>query len=286
MSNANKSIAKLVDEDNVVSNVEEVDFEEIEPKKPKKFFSKSIFLLSLKRNWKMLLIITAFMSFYMFSYMFACKDMAVYADMPEFAGSSPISLIAMGFFGMMGIIFIFIYNITVGNKLIASEVDKGSMSFSLNTPITRLQIVVTKAIYFVLSIGVMIGVVSLVGVAFAEIFKVSIDYSIYYKLVLGYFLYSFAVAGICYLASCWFNKSAHSLMVGAGLPIFFLVASSVASIDDKFKFLKFLSLNSLYDTTKILANSNYVIQFIAMAVIGIACFVAGIVKFNTKDLPL
>ena len=51
-------------------------------------------------------------------------------------------------------------------------------------------------------------------------------------------------------------------------------------------FLKYLSLNTLYDTANILVGHNFVLQFVALAIAGLACFVMGIIKFNTKDLPL
>lgn len=220
---------------NAQSN-DEIDFVEITPKAPKKIFSKNIFFQAFKRSWKLWLILTLLMSFYMFSYMLACKDMSVYQGVDGLDGFSATSLIATGFFGLMGIIFTLIYAISIGNKLVASEVDKGTMSFTLNTPITRLQIVLTKAFYFVLSIGAMIGIVSVVGVVFDKIFSVGVDYAVFFKLVLGYFLYSFAISGICFGASCWFNKSAHSMLVGAGLPIVFVVLNAVSSIDKSFKF--------------------------------------------------
>ncbi len=258
----------------------EVDFEEIRLKRVKKFFAPRIFAQSLKRHWKLLVILTTLLSFYMFAFIFTCKQM------PDANSETIMTIIGAGFFGLMGIIFVIMYATSIGNKLVVTEVDKGNMSFALNTPITRLQIVVTKAIYYVLSIIFMITTVSIVGIVFAKSFSVPIDYPIYFKLVLGYFLYAFAIAGICFLASCWFNKVAHSMMISVGLPVVFVLLSAVSSVDKSFKFLKYLSLNTLFDPTNIIANSNYIVQFIVMGVIGLACFITGIVKFNTKDLPL
>ena len=282
---ANTNSTANVSMSNAQSN-DEIDFVEITPNAPKKIFSKNIFFQAFKRSWKLWLILTLLMSFYMFSYMLACKDMSVYQGVEGLEGFSATTLIATGFFGLLGIIFTLMYAVSIGNKMVAKEVDKGTMSFTLNTPITRLQIVLTKAFYFVLSIGAMIGILSIVGVIFANVFSVDIDFAVFFKLVLGYFLYSFAISGICFGASCWFNKSAHSMLVGAGLPIVFIVLNAVSTIDDKLKFFKYFSLNTLYDTSNILAGHNYVIQFIALAIIGFVCYIAGIVKFNTKDLPL
>lgn len=258
----------------------DVSFEEIKPKRVKKFFAPRIFAQAIKRHWKLLVILTVLMSFYMFAFVFTCSQM------PDATSETVMTIIGAGFFGMMGIIFLIIYITSIGNKLVVTEIDKGSMSFALNMPITRLQIVMTKAIYYVLSIAFMIATVSIVGLVFAKSFSVPIDYAIYFKLVLGYFLYAFAIAGICFFASCWFNKVAHSMMISVGLPVVFILLNAVSTVDKSFNFLKYFSLNTLFDPMNIIANTNYVVQFVVMGLIGFVCFLVGITKFNTKDLPL
>ncbi len=263
---------------NLVEN--DVDFVEIKPKRVKKIFSSKVFFQSFKRNWKLLVILTVLMSFYMFAFVFTCSQI------PNASKESVMTIIGAGFFGLMGIIFVIIYSTSIGNKLVVTEIDKGSMSFTLNTPITRLQIVMTKAIYYVVSIIAMICVVSGVGLIFAKALDVPIAYATYFKLILGYFLYSFAIAGICFWASCWFNKIAHAMAISVGLPILFVVLNSVSGVNDNFEFLKYLSLNTLFDPMNVIASTNYIAQFVTMGLIGLVCFVVGIVKFNTKDLPL
>lgn len=260
--------------------LEDVNFIEVKPKRVKKIFSSKVFCQSFKRNWKLLVILTVLMSFYMFAFVFTCSQM------PGASKESVMTIIGAGFFGLMGIIFVVMYATSIGNKLVVTEIDKGSMSFTLNTPITRLQIVMTKAIYYVLSITFMIATVSVVGLVFAKTLSVAIAYVTYFKLVLGYFLYAFAIAGICFLSSCWFNKVAHAMTVSIGLPILFIVLNSVSGVNDNFTFLKYFSLNTLFDPMNVIANTNYIAQFVAMGLIGLACFTVGIVKFNTKDLPL
>jgi ABC-2 type transport system permease protein len=76
------------------------------------------------------------------------------------------------------------------------------------------------------------------------------------------------------------------MALGAGLPLLFYVLALVASLDDSFDFLKYFSLNTLFNTTNIVAGSNYVIPFIAMFVIAIGTYVTGVIYFKNKDLPI
>jgi ABC-2 type transport system permease protein len=112
-----------------------------------------------------------------------------------------------------------------------------------------------------------------------------IDLAKFWTMVLGYALFALAISGICFAASCWFNKGGESLMVGAGLPIAFFLFEAMSGMSG-LEFLKYLSLNTLFDTTAIIAGDGYVIQFIVLGLIAVALYTIGINKFLRKDLPL
>ena len=59
--------------------------------------------------------------------------------------STLIDFIANQYFGMMALILPMIYVITVGNKMIAGQVDRGSMAYNLSAPVTRTQVTFTNA---------------------------------------------------------------------------------------------------------------------------------------------
>lgn len=125
------------------------------------------------------------------------------------------------------------YSIMVGNRMLAEKVDKDSMAGFLSTPTTRMQITVSSALYFILSLAVMWGVVSL-----------------------------------------------------AGIPLYFFVVSMFIKLSDDLDFLKNFTLNTLFDTQKILEGSGYIQDFVIMGAMALVLYAVGIIWFEKKDLPL
>lgn len=115
-----------------------------------------------------------------------------------------------------------------------------------------------------------------------------IDFNVrdYVMINLGLFLLMFATSGITFMFSCIFNTSKSYMALGAGIPLAFFLFHMMAQVSDSLKALKFLSLNTLFDTQAILNGGNYTVQFIILAVVGIAFYSIGVRVFKEKDLPL
>ncbi|MBC8080878.1 MAG: ABC transporter permease subunit [Gorillibacterium sp.] len=259
-------------------------------------FSKPYFIQTIKSNIKLHAIITGILCL-LISIIMSVFDPKMIEDIKNASSgvainplgdiSSLIAFIANQFYGMMAIIFPMIYLIIVGNKLIAGQVDKGSMAYNLSTPVTRTQITFTSAIYLVGSLAVMFGFIAGVGSAVAAIVQPGVlDYGVFLTLTLGCFLFQFAISGITFFASCVFNNSSRSLTVGAGLPLAFFAFNLLASMSDELQFLKNFSLITLFDRDAIMDGKGYLAKLIILAVIGIVLYVAGIKAFKEKDLPL
>lgn len=198
-----------------------------------------------------------------------------------------IGFMSNSFYALMAIIFPMVYSIMVGNRMIAEKIDRGSMAGFLSTPTDRRQITISSALYFILSLALMWAVASAVGIIAANAFQPdALDRDIFLKLNLGAFLYHFAISSICFCASCVCNTSKNSLTFGAGIPLFFFVVSLFIKLSEDLDFLKYFTLNTLFDTQKILAGSGYSGQLIALALIGIVLYGTGILWFEKKDLPL
>ncbi|MDD4346958.1 MAG: hypothetical protein PHZ11_08785 [Desulfitobacteriaceae bacterium] len=115
-----------------------------------------------------------------------------------------------------------------------------------------------------------------------------IDLSIHDYLILnlGLFLLMFATNGISFMFSCIFNLSKNYMALGAGIPLTFFLFQMMGQVSDNLKGIKYLTLNSLFDTHAILNGGNYLLQFIALAVVGIVLYTIGMRVFEKKDLPL
>lgn len=198
-----------------------------------------------------------------------------------------ISFMSNSFYALMAIIFPMVYSIMVGNRMVAEKVDKGSMAGYLATPVTSSQITISSAFYFILSLMMMWGIASIVGIISANTFQPNaLDVDTFLLMNVGAFLYHLVISSICFCSSCIFNSTKNSLTFGAGIPLCFFVISLFIKLSDDLDFLKYFTLNTLFDTHKILEGSGYSVQFISMGILAIILYGIGIVWFQKKDLPL
>lgn len=102
----------------------------------------------------------------------------------------------------------------------------------------------------------------------------------------GVLLLYFGLTGISFFASCLFNETKKSLALGAGLPVGFLLLQMISDTGEKFDFLSFFSLYTLFDPARIISGEGYLLSFIILTVIGIVLYLAGIITFARRDLPL
>jgi ABC-2 type transport system permease protein len=198
-----------------------------------------------------------------------------------------IDFAGMHFFVMLSPIFAMIYLIIVGTGMIAGQVDKGSMGYTLSNPITRTQITFTNALFLAGSLALMYVVIAAIGIVVAAIAQPGIlDNGAILRLSLGAVALQFAISGIVFCSSCIFNRSSRSLIFGAGLPIIFYAANLLATISEDLAFFKYFSLLTMFDTKSIISGQGYALSYIVLAVIALVLYVAGMKVFKEKDLPL
>jgi len=414
-------------------------------------FSKTIFKQTLGQNWKLWAVftaITAIMSAVIISVFdprMIRQMMNIFSDIPgigeriqEMMGTfSLLGMLGNSFYNLQGVILPMIFIIMTANSLIASQVDRGSMAYTLSTPITRVKVVTTQAFYMITSVFCMFLVITVVGLTAVQIrhngiwgeaytpdvkaasktlelsadkiandlslilnnhdaviagaeargiatdvyevylnlkiaevsgiealpqeanseqtklmqekmmaglsaaaevldmdeadlasqmgkikdnysaltamttasglpenmivgiinaqlandeigYDEGIDFSVkdYVKLNLGAFLLMFAIAGVSFMFSCIFNLTKNSLALGAGIPIACLIFEIMSQASSDLEFFKYLSLNTLFDTSAITGGGTFIPQFIVLAVLGSVLYLVGIKVFKEKDLPL
>lgn len=147
-------------------------------------FSSTIFKQTLKQNWKLWAIFTA-LTAAIASVFIAVFDPQIIKTLTDSISNTPIGE-AMGdrlesvtsilgvlgenfYGGLLGAILPLIFVIMTANSLVASQVDRGSMAYTLSTPIRRTKVVLTQAIYMVLSLLAMFAVVVLAGLTTAQV---------------------------------------------------------------------------------------------------------------------
>ncbi len=203
------------------------------------------------------------------------------------------------FFKMAGLLLPIIYLIMVSNNLIAGQVDSGSMAYVLSTSTKRRQVTFTQGLFLVASLFLMCCCTTIVSIICLSIVKVSTDLTIG-KLILinfGAFIVLFAMSGINYFTSCYFDRSKKAMAIGGGLSMFFLVATmlglfgspvipSVVRIN-ALNYFNYVSIITLFDVVSILDGTmTWLWKLLILVVLGVLGYILGSLKFKKKDLPL
>ena len=126
---------------------------------------------------------------------------------------------------------------------------------------------------------------------------VSLTYGKLILLNLGAFLVLFALSGLCFFTSCYFDRSKRSMAIGGGLSIFALVAAMLGLFGsevipsvvrlDSLNYFNYTTIISLFDVISIIKGSNvYIIKFVIFVAMGLIGYILGSMKFIKKDLPL
>jgi ABC-2 type transport system permease protein len=203
------------------------------------------------------------------------------------------------FFKMAGLLLPIIYMIMASNNLIAGQVDSGSMAYVLSTSTKRRQVTFTQGLFLSLSLLAMFVATSITSVVCFSIINVNTDLTIGKLLLmnLGAFITLFAMSGINFLTSCYFDRSKKAMAIGGGLSMFFLVATmlglfgspvipSVVRIS-ALNYFNYVSIISLFDVVSILdGGTAWIWKMAILLIIGLLGYILGDLKFKKKDLPL
>lgn len=198
------------------------------------------------------------------------------------------SFIANYYYGFIIIMFPTIYCIIVANRLVARHVDRGSMAYLLSTPNSRLKIVSTQAMYLLVTVALLFGLVTIAGIGISEaLFPGQLDMGSFVVLNLCALLTFFAISGICFFFSCIFNDTKYSLAFGGGLPIAFFVINMLSNVSPDFGWLSNLTLFSLFNPSNIIAgDTSIIIPSLVLAGVAAVSYLGGIFIFKDRDLPL
>ncbi len=168
------------------------------------------------------------------------------------------------FYGMMTTILPGIYVLVTANKLLASQVDRGSMAYVLSTPTKRASVTFTQAFYLVNSLIVMFAVLTTAHLITNNAKPIS-------------------------LAELGFRNLSGSLsgtFIGVSILANMLAMFGTLGVDGLDKF-KYLTVCSFYDYQSVLtANNDWITKLIFPIGIALAAFTAGRLVFSKKDLPL
>lgn len=195
---------------------------------------------------------------------------------------------------LLGMIFV----IVTGNKLVAAQVDRGSMAYVLSTPTKRSSVVMTQAVFMLLSLFGMFVFTMLFDFLTSWIGYGTVDFGQIALMSLGGFLSMLAISGICFMSSCLFSLSKNALAVGGSISVFFLICKilgmfgSPAFVNmgmgvEAMNIFNYMTIITLFDTASIQALSTAFILEIRDIVRHSPPrpMRSAMVRFTKKDLP-
>ena len=218
-----------------------------------------------------------------------------------------------------GVLLPMIYVMITCNKLVASQVSDGSMAYILSTPTNRKTVVRTQYLFMIASLLAMYIVITLGAFASGAVGyfvtkPTNINFGTFalrtLLYCLGSFMAMFALSGVCFGTSCWFNKSTNSIAIGGGACVVAFLCCILGLFGNKvfvsvgvgveaMNFFNYLTIYTLIDTESMSNFAKYVTgayggmmslswlwEIGVLLVIGLAFAFVGGVKFTKKDLPL
>jgi ABC-2 type transport system permease protein len=261
-----------------------------------------LFKATFKANWKLLLIFTSVMIFYSLTIMFM-YDPVVIDSMEAMLKLLPQELIkafgyqlqvpsyvgflASYFYGFLAVGFPTIFIAIVGHRLIGKMVDNGSMAYLLATPNSRIKVVLTQAVVFVLMLALMVSGIIIAGIIFSEMrFPGELEMDKFLLVNLTLFFYLFAISSITFLASCLFNDGKNSVLLGTSLPVGFLIFQMLTAQGDKLEFFKYFTLLTLYQPNNIIVANYQPWPMFMLALIGFVLYGLSFLIFKRRNLPI
>ncbi|MDD2620604.1 MAG: ABC transporter permease subunit [Syntrophomonadaceae bacterium] len=264
--------------------------------------SYTLFKTTLKKNWVLLIIFFAVLTMYL-GIMVSMYDPNEIETLISMLRLFPEDLMeAMGFSGLVtdltgylaswlyGLLmfgFPMVYCIILGNKLVAKLVDNGSFAYLLSTPNSRVKIIVTQGIYALASIAALFAGLFGTGVLICEaMFPGYLDVGAFLSLNFTTMLVNMAVMMISFFFSCLFNDTKMSLGFGSGVPIAFILMNMLGGTSRDAHVLKSFSIYGLYDPLELIRGADIWNINLVYIVTIIVLFVAAVLVFRKKRLPL
>lgn len=221
-----------------------------------------------------------------------------------------------------GVLLPMIYVMITANRLLSSQVNDGSMAYVLSTPTNRMKVVRTQYLFLLTSLAMMYLVITVCAIGSGLIATAVVNsnpvaqhtaYSTYalrsFMFCVASFLAMFALSGICFGASAYFNKSSKSIAVGGGACVFAFLFCILGLFGNQIfvsagvgveamGIFNYLTIYTLIDTDSIsnfakavtgangVLNFNWIWEFIVLIGIGGVLSFLGGRYFTKKDLPL
>ena len=247
----------------------------------------ALFKREIKSNYKVFIIIFAVLLMYT-SVVTSLFDPNLGSILEQFSqtmpelmsafgspGSTLIEFLSSYLYGFIYLVFPLIFEIIVANKLVARYVDRGSMAYLLSTPVSRKTIIMTQISVLWITLAALICLMTLAQIIVSHLmFPGDLDVSRLIYMNIGLYCLHLAISGICFFGSCISNEMKNSYLIGAGIPILFIL-------------IQMLTLLTLFPAQEIASHeTNGLFQAGILLLIATLLYSLGAYLFTKRDLPL
>lgn len=261
-----------------------------------------LFKQSIKLNYKIVIIFMVIVTMYstMTTSMYDPESLSLLEEftetMPEIMAlfgmtgnaGALIGFLITYLYGFIFIMFPLILFIITSHKLVASHVDKGSMSYLLASPNKRKTIILTQMSVLNFIILIFIIYITLLTIITCNIlFPGELVISKLILLNIGLFIFHSLLGSISFLASAAFNETKYSLMFGAGIPLLFYLIQMLSNLGGKLDNLKYFTIFSLFQPFDIINKEKNILLFLLIALlITIVLNVLSVTIFKNKNMSV
>ncbi len=215
----------------------------------------------------------------------------------------PTAMINQMYYTVMALLPMIILLVFLGNSLVVDQVDRGSMAYVLSTPTKRSAVTGTQTFFMIIVPFIVLAIVCATRIATTKAFFGEVNVPGMLALFGGMYVLVEAMAAICYMGSCIFNRSRSSMAFGGGFTVWFFIASLLGMFGSEMMInmgvgvealgiFNKLTLVGLYDIDALATvgtdtvNYDFAWKLAVLAVIAVVCYTIGSVRFQKKDLPL
>lgn len=266
----------------------------------------ALFRSALKSNWLLILIFSIVSLLYLILFV-SIYDPEILETMEVALGmipaeitatvgmdTIPVSLtdfLAAYFYNFILYLFLVIHTIILPVRLIVRYVDRGSMSYLLSTPNSRLKISITMVVYIASSLAVMILIMTVITIIYSALVQPNaLDIPAFLSLNFTTYLVALAMASISFFFSCLCNNMKYATGFNTAIIAGFFIFELIGKFGQHagiYTVVESVSIFQLLRSREIVAgiinmalNNGILILIIAVVMSG------ALLVFKNKDLPL
>lgn len=191
-------------------------------------------------------------------------------------------------FGFLYVAFPMIWIILLVNRLMIRYVEKGTMSCLLASPNSRMKIARTQAAVLYSNILILAIYLTALGISLSQaMFPGELEVQSYILAMAGLLGLLFSLGGICFLSACACREPRYALGIGSGICVLSVLIQMVSQVGDKFGFLKYMTLLTLFDPNGLTSGKTEAFLGTAVLyVIGAGCAGLAFRSFRGRDFSV